>query len=187
VLGGIAAAAAAIFVLRIGVSTEHFAEDDRIYREQLAALDHVPEGSRIFVLVDLPCLSRWDGARLDHMGAMAIVRRDAFVNGQWSMPGAQLIGIRYAPAKGYAEDPTQIMRPRNCRSRHARGIEQSVEKFPRFAFDYLWMVNAPGDVRPKDPSLQPVWQAQRGALYRIVGTATAAMDTPSGSDARFTQ
>lgn len=187
VLSGIAAAAAAIFVLRIGVSTEHFAENDRVYREQLAALDHVPAGSRVFVLVDLPCLSRWDGTRLDHLGAMAIVRRDAFVNGQWSMPGAQLIGIRYAPAKGYSEDPTQIMRPRRCRSRHARDIAQSVEKFPRFAFDYLWMVNAPGAARPVDPGLQPVWQAPRGALYRIVGTATAAMDTPSGSDARLTQ
>ena len=111
------------------------------------------------------------------------MRRDAFVNGQWTMPGAQLLSIKYAPAKGYAEDPTQVMRPRRCRARRARSIESSLALFPRHAFDYVWLVNTPPDHWPgNDPSLKMIWNGgEIGALYRIVGSATMAMDTPKGT------
>lgn len=188
-LSAIAGMALALFVVRIGVSTVRFAEVDRSYKEQLAALDHVPRGSRIFVLVDLPCLSRWDATRMDHLGAMAIVRREAFVNGQWSMPGAQLLRIKYAPAKGFAEDPTQILRPSWCSAPRSRSLENSIAHFPRDAFDFVWLIDARPDRWPREPDLVQVWRGPRsGALYRVVaGSATAASDTPKGSDRPATQ
>jgi hypothetical protein len=186
-LNTLAVAALALFLVRIGISTTQFIRLDQNYDRQLAALDHVPHGARVFVLVDLPCLSRWDPTRMDHLGAMAIVRREAFVNGQWSMPGAQLLSIRYAPARGYAEDPTQIMRPKRCRARSARSIEGSIAGFPRHAFDYLWLVDAPPAHWPNQPDLKQVWHGRTGALYRVIGSATAANDTPKGSERRVTQ
>jgi hypothetical protein len=188
-LNGLALAAFVLFAVRIGISTVRFAEVDRNYGVQLQALDHVPRGSRIFVLVDLPCLSRWDATRMDHLGAMAIVRREAFVNGQWSMPGAQLLTIKYAPAKGFAEDPTQILRPLWCRAQRSRSLENSLARFPRNAFDFVWLIDARPDRWPHQPDLVQVWHGPRsGALYRVVaGSATAASETPNGKVRPATQ
>ncbi len=181
-LNAVAILALLIFGVRAWQSTDRFAAFSDFQESQLKALDHVERHSRVFALVELPCLSRWESPRLEHLGAMAIVRREAFVNGQWTMPGAQLLSIAYAPAKGYAEDPTQVMRPRHCRARWARSIESSLALFPRQAFDYLWLINASRDHWPvNDPTLKLVWDGgERGALYRIVGAATIAMDTPKG-------
>jgi len=188
-LGAFAAAALLIFGFRLWHSSERYQAFAAWQEGQLQALDHVARNARIFALVDLPCLSRWESPRLEHLGAMAIVRRDAFVNGQWTMPGAQLLSIRYAPAKGYAEDPTQVMRPRRCRVWNARTIESSIALFPRYAFDYLWLINTPPDRWPADdPSLKLIWSGpERGALYKITGSATIAMETPKGMGNRATQ
>ncbi|MHA3793197.1 hypothetical protein [Sphingomonas sp. YL-JM2C] len=168
-LGSIAAIALAIFGVRVWQATVQFTGISAYQEQQLAALDHVDRNARVFALVDLPCLSRWESPRLEHLGAMAIVRREAFVNGQWTMAGAQLLSITYAPAKGYAEDPTQVMRPRRCRAPRSRSIESSIALFPREAFDYLWLINAPRDRWPiNDPSLKLIWNGgERGALYSI--------------------
>lgn len=188
-LTAVAAFALIVFAGRLYLSTQRFAFFAEKQEKQLDALDHVARGSRVFALVDLPCLSLWESPRLEHLGAMAIVRREAFVNGQWTMPGAQLLSITYAPAKGYAEDPTQVMRPKRCRAWNARSIESSVALFPRQAFDYLWLINATPDHWPgNDPTLKMIWNGgQRGALYRIVGSATMAMDTPKGAGTLATQ
>ena len=187
-LNAFALAAIALFAVRIGISTVRFAQIDRNYREQLQALNHVPRGSRIFVLVDLPCLSRWDPTRMDHLGSMAIVRREAFVNGQWSMPGAQLLKIKYAPAKGFAEDPTQILRPLWCRAPGTRSLESSLAHFPRAAFDFLWLIDARSERFPHMPDLVQIWRGPRsGALYRVVGSATTASETPAGKVRPVTQ
>lgn len=168
-LNAIAAIALIVFAVRVYQATVQFAGFSAYQEKQLAALDHVDRNSRVFALVELPCLSRWESPRLEHLGAMAIVRRDAFVNGQWTMAGAQLLSIAYAPAKGYAEDPTQVMRPRRCRAPNARSIESSIALFPRDAFDYLWLINASRDHWPiNDPALKLIWNGgERGALYRI--------------------
>ena len=119
---------------------------------------------------------------------MAIVRREAFVNGQWSMAGAQLLRIKYAPAKGFAEDPTQILRPKWCRDPRARTLEYSLAHFPRDAFDFVWLIDARPARWPNQPDLRQVWHGPHsGALYRVVGSATAASETPKGSDRPATQ
>jgi hypothetical protein len=182
-LSAVALIALGIFGYRLYLSTVRYDAFATRYEEQLKALDHVERGSRIFVLVDLPCLSLWEAPRMEHLGSIAVVRKEAFVNGLWTMPGAQLLSIEYEPAKGYAEDPTQVMRPRRCRGRTTRSIESSVALFPRAAFDYLWLINTPPDHWPQgDPSLKMVWNGgERGALYRVAGPAIMAMETPKGT------
>lgn len=185
----VAVIALLIFGVRVWQSTERFADLADWQNKQLRALDHIRPDTRVFVLVELPCLSRWESPRLEHLGAMAIVRRGAFVNGQWTMAGAQLLSIKYAPAKGYAEDPTQVMRPRSCRAPRARTIESSVALFPRFAFDYVWLINASRDRWPvNDRSLKLIWHGgERGALYAITGSPTIASETPKGTFRRAAQ
>jgi hypothetical protein len=139
----VALLATALFAGRLALLTVDFAAKDAAYARQLKALDHIPRDSRVFVEVSLQCLNHWETTRMDHLGAMAIVRRDAFVNGQWTAAGAQLLTIRYAPAKGYAEDPTQVLRPWRCRQAHAKTYPSGLNNLPHNAFDYVWLIDMP--------------------------------------------
>ncbi len=143
----------------------------------------------MFVQVSLPCLNRWQTSRMDHLGAMAIVRRDAFANGQWTAAGAQLVRITYAPARGYAEDPTEIMRPRACSSRKHLIYPATVNTLPHDAFDYVWIIDMPRDGWNSFPGLVPIWVGgDSGILYKVLplpaGSATSPIDTPSGNSPR---
>jgi len=194
----VAAAATALFVLRIGILTEDFAQHDRDNAHQLEALNLVKPGSRVFVEVHLPCLSMWETSRMDHLGAMAIVRRGAFANGQWTDPGAQLVRIKYAPAKGYAEDPTEILRPRACNDRRAKHYPDGINNLPHDAFDYVWLIDMPRKKWNSFPGLTPIWTGgESGILYRVgprppwsvpmpepAGSATKAIETPAGKSPR---
>ncbi|HWI85811.1 MAG TPA: hypothetical protein VNT42_05735 [Sphingomonas sp.] len=185
----VAAVATAIFVGRIAILTTSFAEHDRANMRQLAALDHVRPGSRVFVEVFLPCLGRWETSRMDHLGAMAIVRRGAFANGQWTDPGAQLVRIKYAPAKGFAEDPTEILRPNWCRDRRSKTYPEGLNALPRHAFDYVWLIDMPRNRWNSFPGLEPIWNGGKsGILYRVLppstGSATSASETPAGNSPR---
>jgi hypothetical protein len=105
---------------------------------------------------------------MDHLGSMAIVRRDAFVNGQWTDPGAQLLSIKYAPAKGYEEDPTQILRPYVCRAAGAKKYPRGLNYLPHDAFDYVWLVDMPKKNWNSFPGLEPIWTgADHGILYKV--------------------
>jgi hypothetical protein len=166
--GAIALAAVAFFLVRIGIQTDSFARLDRGYHAQLKALDHVPRNARIFALADLTCLDVPHWTRLDHIEALAIVRRDAFVNGQWAVAGAQLLTIDFPAAPKFAQDPTQVLRPGPCRQPGSYTYPAVLGEFPRAAFDYLWLINfVPSRLPQADPGLTLVWQGARGALYRI--------------------
>jgi hypothetical protein len=167
---GLAVAATLFFAARIGVSTLAFLKFERNYDAQLKALDHVPMGSRVMALANIPCRSVWYTSRMEHLSSMATVRRQSFVNDQWVAPGAQLLRIAYPPAGRYfSHDPSQIVRRPDCRARNEPILELALEYFPRDAFDYVWMIDMPSDRWPVDPDLVPIWQGRRfGILYRIV-------------------
>jgi hypothetical protein len=191
---GFAIAATLFFVARIGVSTLAFLKFERNYDTQLKALDHVPMGSRVMALANIPCRSAWYTSRMEHLSSMATVRKQSFVNDQWVAPGAQLLRIKYrAAGRYYSHDPSQIVRRPDCRARNEPILEIALEYFPRDAFDYVWMIDMPNNRWPIDPDLQPIWKGNRfGVLYRIVhhprsGSITASSETPNGSVARVTQ
>jgi hypothetical protein len=167
----IAAAGLAFFVARIAAHTDYDRRLDRDYRAQLVALDHLPMGARVFALARSPCFDVWRQDRLDHLGSMAIVRRDAFVNGQWPMKGGRLLGVAYPPAEGFALDPSQILSPPRCRSPGDHQLSDIVPLLPRAAFDYVWLIGIPPAEGLHAPGFTPVWQGANGVLYRIAPTA----------------
>ena len=171
-------------------STERFASLSAEKQEkQLAALD-LCRSEQPGVRAGRTALPErcWESPRLEHLGAMAIVRREAFVNGQWTMAGAQLLSIKYAPAKGYAEDPTQVMRPKRCRARNARSDRELGHALPAprlrlsVADQRRRRINWPGN----DPSLEDDLERRRarGALPGRPARRCMAMDTPNGDGQR---
>ncbi len=65
----------------------------------LAVLDTVPMGSRIAVAA--ACGGRWQMDGFQHLPSMAVVRRDAFVNTNFDINGAQPMDVIYRPGRGY--------------------------------------------------------------------------------------
>ncbi|HET8612338.1 MAG TPA: hypothetical protein VFL92_06185 [Sphingomonas sp.] len=166
----VAVLALLFFVGRITVTTLAFLKFERNYDAQLEALDHIPMGARVLVLVREPCRSAWYTSRMEHLGSMAIVRRQAFVNDQWEAPGAQLLRVIYRPpGRWFSHDPSQLVRSPDCRARNEPILELALEYFPRDAFDYVWMIDMPRDRWPHEPDLDPIWHRPLyGILYRVV-------------------
>lgn len=201
---GLALVGLLFFAARIGTTTWNFIGYDRAYQAQLKAIDHIAPGSRVMVLVNLTCQGAWVSTRMDHLGSQAIVRKDAFVNGQWVMPGAQLMSITYKAAGRFAPDPSQLLRPARCRAPNEPRLDDTVAHFPRDAFDYFWLIDMPPEGWVHDPGLIPIWTGPRGILYRVAHpqppeaepgaarpdqarSATIPSETPKGREPRPTQ
>jgi hypothetical protein len=162
----LAAIGLAFVVIRMGAETVSFVLYDRTIQGELPALDHLPRGARLISFVGTACRNRWPMTRLDHIPGMAVVRREAFSNDQWSVAGAQLDRAEY-PGGPFSKDPSQIVGFERCPT-HWPTLDSSLRLFPRAAFDYLWLINPP----PYDSSLVrgmvPVWTNGRSILFRII-------------------
>lgn len=180
-----AAAGLAFLLARTAVSTVSFALYDRAWQAQLRAIDHLPMGARVFALVRLGCPG-WSSSRMEHIASIAIVRRDVFINDQWYMPGAQLIRRRYAVPPRYDGDPSQMLPPPHCRFKRESLLIPAIDNLPRDRFDHVWLIDLPAARWPKRSWLIPVWHGRTGILYRVAGSATAASETPNGSERRAT-
>ena len=162
----LAVAALAFFGVRTLATTASFLEYDRRFDAELAALDHVSQGSRVAAFVGKPCNNPWSSPRLDHVPALAIVRRDAFVNDQWTMAGAQLLRVR-GPDPRFAGDPSQLVAPKGCRHPEWRMIDDALRTVPRGAFDYIWLLDPPPHDARNLAGLRPLWRSGTSVLYGV--------------------
>lgn len=162
-----AALGLAFFGVRLAGTTLSFWLYDRSYDRALAALDHVPRGARVVSFVGRRCQDDWGYSRLEHIPAMLLVRRLAYSNDQWSMAGAQQLTTRYYPARGFAHDPSQIVTDVQCRGEWWRPVNKALARFPRDAFDYVWMLKPPPHDLRLVQGLTPVWRDGGHVLYRV--------------------
>ncbi|HEV2748253.1 MAG TPA: hypothetical protein VGW34_13255 [Allosphingosinicella sp.] len=163
-----AAAALAFAAVRMGGTAASFWLYDRDYDRQLAALDHVPEGARLVSFVGRKCGEDRASSRLEHLPAMATVRRRAFTNDQWTMAGAQLLSVHYPPGEPFVRDPSQVVTALKCRYERWLPIAEALRRLPREAFDYVWLINPPPYGPELVEGLEPVWRSGTSVLYRVV-------------------
>lgn len=163
----IAAIGLAFTLVRLAATTVSFGMYAETYKTELAALHHVPDGARVLGLVGGHCYDAWTMSRLEHLPAMVMVRKRGFSNDQWDMAGAQLLAVDYPAAGRFATDPSEIVTQRKCLRQRWMTVDYSLARFPRGAFDYVWMINPP----PYDPALvadlRPVWRAGTSVLYKV--------------------
>ena len=155
----------AFYVGRIAATTASLAIAANNQSARLAALDHVPRGARLVHLVSEDCASLWALPRNTHLGAMAIVRRDAFSNDQWAVEGANLLSVHYTAAGRFRADPSQIVRPAACANRDARAVGKALAEIPRDAFDYVWTIDLPPQPTGTPAGFVPIWRGEGSLLY----------------------
>jgi len=176
----LAAAAFAFFAVRTMASGVSLYLYDANYDRQLAALDHIPKGAAVVSFVGRPCVEPWGMSRLHHLPAMATVRNSAFSNDQWTTAGAQLLEVNYSVGGRFVRDPSQIVtggRDR-CVGEYWLTIEQSLARFPRGAFDYVWLIDPPAHDAALTRGLAEVWRDGTSVLYRVERAAGTPSPAP---------
>lgn len=174
----VAAIGLAIFVGRIGATTASYWLYDRDYDQELAGLPHVPVGARLITFIGETCHNEWTMTRLQHLPGIALERRLAYANDQWSMVGAQLLTTRY-PARGFSHDPSQIVTDVQCPREWWRPVAGALHRFPRDKFDYVWMIRPPKYDRRLEQGLIPLWRNGTSAVFRIDHRQRAATLMPT--------
>ncbi|NIJ21839.1 hypothetical protein FHS95_003550 [Sphingomonas naasensis] len=174
----VAALGMAFFTARIAATTWSFFLYDRSYDRELKALDHLPQGARLVSFVGETCYNEWKMTRLQHVPALALERKLAYTNDQWSMPGAQLLTVRYRDAKRFAHDPSQIVTDVQCPREWWRPVPWALARFPRDAFDYVWMIRPPQFPAKFMQGLVPVYVDGPSGLYRVDHNVPAPVIAP---------
>ena len=165
----LAVGAAGLFALRTAVTLSGFLAYDATYARHLRALDAIPQGSRVAVFTRFPCERQvpWRRQRLDHLDGLALVRRDAFTNGQWDVPGAQLLTPLAAKGTWFNSDPSQLVRSRDCPADLRAALAWRIAAFPRDRYDQVWVMGFAPATLPHWPGLTPVFADDETILYRI--------------------
>lgn len=187
----------AFAALRIGGNSLSYWIADREAQRQLVALDHVAQGARVLVLVGDDCGAKWKMPRNSHLASMVVVRKHGFSNDQWQLPGSQLLRVTYTAAQPFMANPSEGTVTQTCRteaisravkadnqqllryieSTH-RTADQSLDRFPRPAFDYVWLIRPLGFTsRPRD-DLRLIWRGSGSSLYEIVRNGAGATPLP---------
>jgi hypothetical protein len=166
VLNAVALFSVAFLLVRLAGTTASFAAADSAYDRELAAIAHIPEGARIAAFVGKTCDDPWRMTRLDHLPSLALVRRDAFVNDQWALAGAQLLTVRYPAAGAYQVDPSQFVTPNDCTRRGWKRIDDALGALPHEAFDHVWLIAPPRYDAGLLRGYRQVWRHGTSALYR---------------------
>lgn len=170
--GRTAAAVVALLALgfvaaRTATATVSYARYAGDHERWLKALPHIPKGARVVAFVAPPCPRGWNVPRIVHLPSMAIVRRDAFANDQFDMPGAQLVAVGPSIPREFAYHSSEQVRLPGC-DRPEPLLADRIAQVPRGAFDHLWLIGVDPANRPKEKWLKPVWFDERSALYSIV-------------------
>jgi len=165
--GRVAVAAFAFFLVRTGATTFSYWLYDGNYDRHLAALAHVPPGARLLSFVGRPCAHPWAMSRLEHLPALAMVRREAFSNDQWTMPGAQLLTVHYQAGRQFVRDPSQIVTDAKCPGERWLPVNTALATFPRAAFDYVWLIEPPLHDARLVQGLRPLWRNGSSLLYAV--------------------
>jgi hypothetical protein len=149
-VGLFALAGFGFFAVRMAGNTVSLWQYDRSFQAELQALAHIPRGARLASFVSVGCHSGWSNSRLEHLPGMAIVRREAFSNEQWTVGGSHLLQVK-PPWTAYV-DPSSFVTAIPC-AETWRPIAEALAALPRKDFDHVWLIQA----HPYDPVLTAGW------------------------------
>ena len=174
---GFALAALAFFLVRMtGVGASSWLYG-RSFEAEAAAIERLPKGARVAAFVGIGCFADWQRPRLDHLPSLAIVRREAFANDQWTVAGSHLLRVK--PAFAAYVDPSQMVAEPECKE-HLLG--PSLAALPPGLFSHVWLIRPPA----YDPALvrgwTPLWRRGSSVLFRLPPpaqpTAPSAVTVP---------
>jgi hypothetical protein len=159
----LAMAGAAFFLLRLAGTTVSMFLWDRQIKQDLSVLEGLPPGAQLVSFSALPCRTfvLQERVRDIHLASFALIRKRAFANDQFSMPGGQLMTIHNPAAGPFDRDPSSIEIGEPCQG--SIPVLKSAAMIPR-TVPYLWIIwHAP---RLPVPDWEPIADAGGSVLYQ---------------------
>lgn len=164
----LAAVGLGFLLVRMVVVTADLALASQDWQRRLVALDHLPAGARVAAFVVNRCDAGWPIARLNHLPSMAVVRRAAFANDQFNLGSTGLMQVRAQGLGDFASDPSQIVAGDRCAAASdVPSLRAALARFPRRAFDHVWLIDPPAGGAARVPGAMRIWSDGRDALYRL--------------------
>ncbi|MFD1788114.1 hypothetical protein ACFSC3_11075 [Sphingomonas floccifaciens] len=159
-----------VLLLRLSATAASLLAYDASYASTLRALDLVPKGSRIATFTVNACrptLANWTNSRRQHLGGIAVIRRNAFVNDQFEAGSLQLLRVRYASAGTFRHSPSEVVSTERCVGDYPPLFADRLDALPRDAFDFVWLLDVPRSDWPSRPWLRPVYDDGATILYAV--------------------
>ncbi len=148
--------APALFLVRLGVTTDTWHRGSARTEQLLAALDHLPRGARVANLV-VTNSGVWGYNAQEHIGGYAVLRKDVLINAHFAIPGVHMISTREGGPN--FRDPSQRMLWR-------KGPIDLSNWEPAKGMDWLWYVGQ------REPDALPPGAV---IVYRAPGTLVARL------------
>ncbi|PNU04210.1 GtrA family protein [Novosphingobium guangzhouense] len=157
-------AALVFLALRLVGNTVSMAAWDAQIRKEQAVVEHVPRGSQLLTFIALPCgnFIRQQARQRDvHIASYAMIRRHAFANDQWAMPGGQLLTIHNPAAGPFLDADIGLLVAEQC-----QGTNQFLAAMDRVpaGIAQLWVVWHAPELRLD--GWRPVARSGGSVLYR---------------------
>jgi hypothetical protein len=134
----------ALFAVRVAEVTADWTARGRALDARLALLERVPRGSRMgFVAVETACGTPWRLTPDRKLGAYAVVRRDAFANTLFQIPGSDLMTLREPADRGRWYDGSQDVAARCPGGADRAALEQRLAAMRRAGFATVWVSALP--------------------------------------------
>ncbi|HEY0149380.1 MAG TPA: hypothetical protein VGB70_10300 [Allosphingosinicella sp.] len=159
---GFALAALAFFLVRMGAAGASAWLYGREIAAEAQAIEKLPRGARVAAFVGIGCFADWRRNRLDHLPSLAIVRREAFANDQWTVAGSHLLTVK--PPFTAHVDPTQMVAEPQCKE-HVLGT--SLAALPPGRFTHLWLIQPPAYDPALVSGLPVLWRRGRSVLFQL--------------------
>jgi len=147
-----------LFGLRLGGTAFGWHQDAEAYERHLSALNSVPKGARILVLVPSDAHRSYAFRPMGHLADFAVARRDALVNSLWINTGAIPLQVKVNTGIFYYADPSQYIA--------AEKVAQVLATAQPERFDYVWVLGRYPD-GPKPANLVLAYADEETKLFRI--------------------
>jgi hypothetical protein len=134
----------------------------RSFQAEAMAIERLPRGARVAAFVGIGCFSEWQRPRLDHLPSLAIVRREAFTNDQWTVAGSHLLQVK--PTYRDYVDPSQMVAEPECREHLLNPALAAVS--PNL-FTHVWLIRPPSYEAALVRGWTPVWRRGSSVLFRL--------------------
>lgn len=159
------AGAVVFLTLRLALTMHVYREREMLIERQLAALQAIPEHSRVAMLVGMPCPKDWALPWYSHLGSLALTRKEILVNDQWANASMNPLTVHYPQAGPFATDDRQLFQPARCR--RLATLSQALQALPTRAFTHVWVVGAAPERIPQHIALIRVWRGDDAAVFRV--------------------
>lgn len=128
---------AALFALRLGITTVHWYENGRTSAHMVEALERLPEGATVATAVAIP-VRQWEFGPYEHLGSYAVVRKSARENSNFALPDVHMLSMAEPDYRHFADPSQRILYApwQKIDLRRFKAAEKA---------DYLWYI---GTARP---------------------------------------